>query len=85
MVLNTVTYGTSCAPFLAICTLHQLAIDEKSEHPISSNVVLNDFYVDDMLTGTESYENAKFHQKDITTLLKKGGFNLRKWASNDPS
>ena len=29
--LNTVTYGTACAPFLAVRTLHQLAQDEVDE------------------------------------------------------
>lgn len=31
--LQTVTYGTSCAPYLAIRTLHQLAADEMTTSP----------------------------------------------------
>ena len=44
-----------------------------------------DFYVDELLSGAKTYEEAKFLRDDITALLQKGGFPLRKWASNDPS
>jgi len=34
--LNTVTYGQSCAPFLAIRSVHQLAIDESENYTQAS-------------------------------------------------
>lgn len=46
---------------------------------------MEDFYVDDCLTGKDTYEEAKFLQQDLTVLLEKGGYPIRKWASNDPS
>lgn len=82
--LNTVTYGTSCAPFLAIRTLHQLADDERAQHPIGSSILKEDFYVDDVLTGADTIEEAIIIRDDLIALLKKGGFNLRKWSSNCP-
>ncbi|XP_033222715.1 uncharacterized protein LOC117176570 [Belonocnema kinseyi] len=81
--LDTVTYGTSCAPFLAIRALSQLAEDEGAKHPIASNVLKKDFHVDDLLIGVKTHAEAKFLRDDITALLQKGGFPLRKWASND--
>lgn len=36
--LNTITYGTNCAPYLAIRTLHQIARDGKVSHPIGSDI-----------------------------------------------
>ena len=83
--LNTVTYGTSCASFLAIRALHQLAKDEGAQHPTAATVLKRDFYVDDLLTGANTREEATFLRNDLVELLKKGGFPLRKWASNDPS
>lgn len=56
--LNTVTYGTSSAPFLAIRTLKQLAMDEGHLYPKAANALLNDFYVDDCLTGTSTIDEA---------------------------
>lgn len=80
--LSTVTYGTSCAPYLAIRTLHQLAHDEKDEQPVAAKMVMNDFYVDDTASGADSVEEAIQLQKELKTVMLSGGFNLRKWASN---
>lgn len=80
--LNTVTFGTSCAPFLAIRTLHQLAQDEKNNFPEACSILKDDFYVDDLLTGSETVEGARRIRNDLSNLLQKGGFTLRKWASN---
>ena len=52
--LTTVTYGTSCAPFLAIRSLQQLAHENKLKYPRTSQIILDDFYVDDVLTGANS-------------------------------
>ncbi|XP_058448645.1 uncharacterized protein LOC131428617 [Malaya genurostris] len=52
--LNTVTYGTSCAPFLATRTLNQLAEDDGDDFPLATPVVKRDFYVDDLLTGSDN-------------------------------
>ncbi|XP_033229595.1 uncharacterized protein LOC117181137 [Belonocnema kinseyi] len=82
--LNTVTFGTACAPFLAIRTLHQLDEDERESFPIASAVLKRDFYVDDLLTGTQTFEETFNLRNDLISLLKRGGFNLRKWGSNDP-
>ena len=83
--LNTVTYGTSCASFLAIRSLHQLADDEGSKYPIAAAVLKEDFYVDDLLTGANTRREAILLRDDLIALLRKGCFPLRKWASNDPS
>lgn len=82
--LTTVTYGTASAPYLAIKTLQQLAEDEKAKYPAASKIAKRDFYVDDLLTGAESQKEAKELQKEITSLMKSGGFNIRKWTSNVP-
>lgn len=80
--LMTVTYGTSSAPYLAIRTLHQLARDEKEAHPEAAKIILNDFYVDDVATGADNEDQAKFLYQQLKQTLQNGGFNLRKWSSN---
>lgn len=82
--LETVTYGTSCAPYLAIKTLQQLAKDEMSNYPTAAKISLRDFYVDDLLTGADTVETAIKIQEDITKLMNAGGLCLRKWTSNEP-
>ncbi|XP_068143511.1 uncharacterized protein [Drosophila tropicalis] len=49
--LTTVTYGTACAPFLAVRVLEQLATDHEYEFSRAARILLDDFYVDDVLTG----------------------------------
>lgn len=82
--LLTVTYGTACAPYLAIRTLRQLAMDEKPNFPEASERALTDFYVDDLLSGANSIEEAKHLVNQMNELLLSGGFSLRKWCSNAP-
>lgn len=82
--LNTVTYGVSSAPWLAIRTLHQLAQDEGLKYPDAAKVLQENIYVDDVLTGAESFEEALSLKRQLITLLKSGGFQLRKWSSNCP-
>ena len=50
--LTTVTYGTSAAPFLATRCLKKLADDNQHKYPKVAQVLSNDFYVDDLLSGT---------------------------------
>ncbi|XP_033223100.1 uncharacterized protein LOC117176860 [Belonocnema kinseyi] len=59
--LNTLTYGTSCASFLAIRALPQLADDKGAHHPIAAAVLKRDFYVDDLLSGASiQHETSSF-------------------------
>jgi hypothetical protein len=48
-------------------------------------VLSNDFYVDDLLSGTSALEEAIEMQQQLTTLLQTAGLQLRKWASNHSS
>ncbi|XP_018401191.1 PREDICTED: uncharacterized protein LOC108778481 [Cyphomyrmex costatus] len=40
-------------------------------------------YVDDLLTGAETINDARTIRSEVTALLAKGGFTIRQWASND--
>ncbi|XP_011858863.1 PREDICTED: uncharacterized protein LOC105556386 [Vollenhovia emeryi] len=82
--LATVTYGTASASFLAIRSLQKLAQDGTNSYPLGSQIVLRDFYVDDMLTCASTIEEALDIKNQVTTLLEGGGFELRKWFSNSP-
>ncbi|XP_043474391.1 uncharacterized protein LOC122506341 [Leptopilina heterotoma] len=82
--LKTVTYGTSAAPFLATRCLQELAANEGDDFPDAAQILENDFYVDDMLSGADSIEKAQQLCHDIIRLTSKGGLSLRKWKSNVP-
>ncbi|XP_046145779.1 uncharacterized protein LOC123989147 [Osmia bicornis bicornis] len=80
--MNTVTFGVSSAPYLAIRTIQQLADDESADFPYASRILKRDLYVDDLLTGANSLEEILTIRDEIIELLKRGGFNIRQWASN---
>ena len=80
--LNTVTYGTSAAPYLATRCLKKLAEDNQTEFPRAAQALSQEFYVDDLLSGATTLNEAIQLQQQLTTLLKTAGFTLRKWASN---
>ncbi|KAH8342798.1 hypothetical protein KR067_007890 [Drosophila pandora] len=82
--LDTVTYGTKPASFLSVRSMHQLAKDEGAGFPVGSRVVLQDFYVDDFISGAPTKTEALEIIAQTSSLLNKGQFQLRKWCSNIP-
>ncbi|XP_076377783.1 uncharacterized protein LOC143259436 [Megalopta genalis] len=83
--LNTVTYGTASATFLATRVLHQVGLECAERLPETSRIIINDFYVDDLLTGTETILDAQKLRDEITNILEQAGFQLRKWVTNSPN
>lgn len=82
--LNVVTYGLASSPFLATRCLLQLAIENEREYPLASNAIKNCFYIDDLLTGSDSESELLQVQTDISKILSSAGFELRKYLSNRP-
>ncbi|XP_062708860.1 uncharacterized protein LOC134288330 [Aedes albopictus] len=80
--LTTVTYGTSSVPYLATKCLQRLAEDGKASHPVASEVIEKDFYVDDMLTGVDTVDEGRQLVTEVIELSNSAGFTLRKWNSN---
>lgn len=80
--LCTVTYGLSAAPYQALRTIRELAIIDGPSLPLAANVLLNDTFVDDVLTGANSVPDALDCQAQLIKLCSFAQFELRKWASN---
>ena len=53
-------------------------------NPNTVNVILNDYWVDDLLSGSDTLEEACVLQDDLIETLKKNCLPLRKWSSNEP-
>ncbi|XP_024893519.1 uncharacterized protein LOC112468532 [Temnothorax curvispinosus] len=58
-ILNTATYGTVPASFLVVRSLLQLSEDERRRFPLACRVFLEDFYMDDALTGASKLDQAR--------------------------
>ncbi|GFS89959.1 integrase catalytic domain-containing protein [Trichonephila clavipes] len=79
--LKTVTYGLASASFLATRCIKQIVLDDK-DNPNLSRVLKEDIYMDDLLSGADTSNNAISICKDIAHVLSTRGFHLRKWNSN---
>ncbi|XP_066253421.1 uncharacterized protein [Euwallacea similis] len=77
--LNTVTYGTRLGAYLAKRCLRQIGKENKEAHPNNSEVIINDFYVDDLLTGINIIDTAQELRQKSNKDPKTLGL---KWKTN---
>lgn len=82
--LNTVTHGAAPSSYLANRVIKQLVQDEGKDYPLAVPILENNIYVDDVLIGAEDIVIARQMRVQVTQLLARGGFHLRKFASNCP-
>ncbi|GFW86109.1 integrase catalytic domain-containing protein [Trichonephila clavipes] len=80
--LCTVTYGTASAPYLATRCLFQTGLDLERDDPAVSSLIKESFYIDDLMAGAPSSEEAISLIKTLSNILEARGFHLRKWRSN---
>ena len=53
--------------------------------PEVQRAILREFFVDNILTGTNSIDEARILQKPLVETLNRGRFDLSKWISNESS
>ncbi|XP_015124137.1 uncharacterized protein LOC107046130 [Diachasma alloeum] len=80
--LTTVTYGQTCAPWLALRVLQQLVEDEGHRFPMAAVFLTKGRYVDDIYGGAESEDQLKELINQLIGLCTAGGLPLQKWDSN---
>lgn len=80
--LTVVTFGMSSAPHCAVRAMQQCASDHKLIWPNGARAMIEDFFVDDCITGAGSVEAAENLRHEMQHVLSSGGFELAKWRSN---
>ncbi len=80
-LLNTVTFRTSAAPFLAIRCLEQLASEHIRNCPQAAVALRQNTYVDDILVGANSVASTITLAQQVQKLLWFGCFELSKRAA----
>lgn len=81
--LQTVTYGLKSSPFLATRCLVELAHNEGYKFPLAAKALLNNTYVDDILSGGNTIEETEQLKNELIDMLRLGSFELHKWCAND--
>ena len=77
-------FGEVSAPSRANYTMRRNADESGEDLPLGVKAVHKHFYMDDGLPSTDSREEAIEMRKQMTELLRRGGFHLHKWLTNDP-
>lgn len=80
--LLRITYGTAPASFMATQCLVALADEFEKEYPRTSKSIRKDFYMDDLMTGSETEEGCLRLHREIANILESAKLPLRKWCSN---
>lgn len=80
--LVTVTYGTTPASFMTTQCLIKLAEEASEHHPKAASVIMQDFYMDDLMTGCDTEEECCQLQQEVSSILNSAKLPLRKWCSN---
>ncbi|XP_049692380.2 uncharacterized protein LOC126053693 [Helicoverpa armigera] len=65
-------------------TIKQLVKDDGQSYPLAADLLNHRLYMDDLLGGSNSVNEAQKAQQQLIDLLAGGGFKLRKWTSNSP-
>ena len=77
-------FGAVSSPTCCNLALQKTAEINRSEFGNEvSDVILHNFYVDDLLKSVDSEARAVTLVQDVSELCLKGGFRLRKWISNN--
>ena len=81
--MTRVTYGVASSSYYSTRALQESG---KTNGPNSNtvNVILNDFWVDDLLSGADTLEEACVLQDHLIETLNENCLPLRKWSSNEP-
>ncbi|GFR08091.1 DUF1758 domain-containing protein [Trichonephila clavata] len=64
--------------------LFQVGLELERDNPTVSSLIKESFYIDDLMAGATSSEEAITSIKTLSQVLEARGFHLRKWRSNSP-
>ena len=76
-IIKTLIYGVKPSGNQAERAMRETASMLKEEYPNANEIVQQDIYVDDCLSGSSSTKEAYRLSDELTVVLKKGGFNLK--------
>ncbi|XP_013856282.1 uncharacterized protein LOC106512149, partial [Austrofundulus limnaeus] len=77
--------AAASSPGCANYGLKHLAKEHCQTHPIGSEFIEKDFYVDDGVTSTDTVERAVQLAQEAIEICKQGGLRLHKFISNSPA
>ncbi|XP_058827306.1 uncharacterized protein LOC131687250 [Topomyia yanbarensis] len=83
-VMQVMTFGASCSPTTAQFVKNRNAERFSKPYPAATRAIIRCTYVDDMLSSTETEQEAIDLAKSVWFIHNQGGFEIRNWMSNSP-
>ncbi|XP_064463407.1 uncharacterized protein LOC135374345 [Ornithodoros turicata] len=80
--MTRVPFGTTTSPFLLGATLQYHLRNARDDQAHVAAILERSFYVDDLLAGASTVEEAKTIKDTAQALMAEAGMNLTKWSSN---
>ncbi|GFV90207.1 integrase catalytic domain-containing protein [Trichonephila clavipes] len=80
---NRVNFGVSSSPFLLAATIRHHIEKYKHEFPDTVELLDRNFYVDDLISGGNEFEEALQTSRRAKNIMEAAGMDLRKWITND--
>ncbi|GFW90605.1 uncharacterized protein TNCV_566431 [Trichonephila clavipes] len=80
---NRVNFGVSSSPFLLAATIRHHIEKYKHEFPHTVELLDRNFYVDDLISGGNEFEEALQTSRRAKNIMEAAGMDLRKWITND--
>ncbi|GFX85884.1 integrase catalytic domain-containing protein [Trichonephila clavipes] len=80
---NRVNFGVSSSPFLLAATIRHHIEKYKHEFPDTVEILDRNFYVDDLISVGNEFEEALQTSRRAKNIMEAAGMDLRKWITND--
>ncbi|GFV91446.1 integrase catalytic domain-containing protein [Trichonephila clavipes] len=80
---NRVNFGVISSPFLLAATIRHHIEKYKHEFPDTVELLDRNFYVDDLISGGNEFEEALHTSRRAKNIMEAAGMDLRKWITND--
>ncbi|GFX37362.1 integrase catalytic domain-containing protein [Trichonephila clavipes] len=79
---NRVHFGVSSSPFLLAATIRHHIDKYKHEFPHTVELLDRNFYVDDLISGGNEFEEALQTSRRAKNIMEAARVDLRKWITN---
>lgn len=83
--MSSMIFGAASSPFTAIYVKNKNAVEWQERYPAAARAIIVDHYMDDCIVSLDSIDEAAKLAAEIYYIHRHAGFEMRAWASNEPS
>ncbi|XP_055584843.1 uncharacterized protein LOC129737708 [Uranotaenia lowii] len=81
--MDVMIFGAACSPCTALYIMQLNADECQDDYPEATNAIRNKIYMDDYFDSADTPEKAANTAEQVKLALKRAGFEMKNWVSND--